>query len=282
MANTVDKSFEQQWSAEVKQAYQQRTQKLRDCVRTQTGVVGSQFSFPKLGSISATTKARNAELTAQSADHNVATATLEDAYASLYIDKLDNVKNSADYRKEYVQTVAYALARKADDIVIAALDAGVSAGSPLPEGALTEVAGGTGTVFESILTAARNLNNADVPMEDRVFLHAPGTLDKALRETEFTSADFQMIKALVQGAIDSALGFRWKMSTRLSNNVGSPNFKQNYAFAKSSIGLAIGADITTELNYIPQRVSHLAASYLSMGSTIIEGGGIVRVNIDES
>lgn len=277
MASNINVSFEQQWSAEVKQAYQQETQKLRDCVRVQTGVVGETYNFPVLDSIVANTKARGAELTFIDADHNVVPATLEDAYAPLLLDRLDEIKAKADYRREYVQTTAKALARKADDIVVAALDAGVTSGSPA-SGIITEVAAGAGTIFDSLLTAQRNLNSADVPMNERCFVHAPATLDLALREAEFTSADFMMIKNLVAGEIDTALGFKWVLSTRLTDG-GGP--RQNYAMHRRAAGLAIGQDVTSEVNYIPERVAHLATSMLSMGATIIDGPGVVRINVTE-
>lgn len=291
-STNITDNFEAQWSYEVKQAYQQAVSKLRGCVRVQTGVVGDTYNFPKLDVVEATTKARGALVTFQNSDHGVAPASLEDAYASRILDKLDDLKSKADYRREYVESVAMGLARKTDDIVIAALDAGqtlAAGGSPFPfaGGAITEVSGATGTVFEALLDASRNLNDADVPMYERDFVHSPGTLDLAMRETEFTSADFMLVKNLVMGEIDTAIGFKWVNSTRLqptaATGAGSPAeiIRQNYALHRRACGLAIGADITTELNYIPERVAHLAVSFLSMGSVIIDGPGIVRVLIDE-
>jgi hypothetical protein len=43
------------------------------------------------------------------------------------------------------------------------------------------------------------------------------------------------------------------------------------------VGLGIGADVTTELNYVPEKVSHLATSMMSMGATVIDDNGIYEV-----
>jgi hypothetical protein len=52
---------------------------------------------------------------------------------------------------------------------------------------------------------------------------------------------------------------------------------KNIAYHTSSVGLGIGADVTTELNYVPERVSHLATSMMSMGSVVIDSNGIYEV-----
>jgi len=40
------------------------------------------------------------------------------------------------------------------------------------------------------------------------------------------------------------------------------------------MGLGIGSEVRTEANYIPEKVSHLLTSYLSMGSILIDTNGI--------
>ena len=42
-------------------------------------------------------------------------------------------------------------------------------------------------------------------------------------------------------------------------------------------GLGIGADVSTELNYIPEKVAHLATSMMSMGAVVIDDNGIYEV-----
>ena len=49
--------------------------------------------------------------------------------------------------------------------------------------------------------------------------------------------------------------------------------RQTLAFHKSACGLGIGADVKTEINYIPEKVSHLITSMLSLGAVLIDGDG---------
>ena len=50
---------------------------------------------------------------------------------------------------------------------------------------------------------------------------------------------------------------------------------------KSAVGVANGAEIRTEINYIPEKVSNLITSYMSMGATMIDNNGAIKVQITE-
>ena len=52
---------------------------------------------------------------------------------------------------------------------------------------------------------------------------------------------------------------------------------KNMAYHTSSIGLGINADVSTEINYVPQKASHLATSMMSMGATVIDDNGVYEV-----
>jgi hypothetical protein len=45
----------------------------------------------------------------------------------------------------------------------------------------------------------------------------------------------------------------------------------------SAVGLGIGADVSTELNYVPEKVSHLATSMMSMGAVVIDNNGVYEL-----
>jgi len=52
---------------------------------------------------------------------------------------------------------------------------------------------------------------------------------------------------------------------------------KNLAYHTSAVGLGINSDVTTEINYVPQKVSHLVTSYLSMGATVIDNNGVYEL-----
>lgn len=195
MAITIDQSFVTQFGDEVKHAYQLES-KLWNAVRKRTGVVGSQSKFQTLGAVSAYTKTRNADLTVLEPAHAQVTVTLTDHYATVLADDLDLLKTNVDIKREYVKTVSKSIAKKVDEIIIAAAVAGTNAAT----------AGGDLTVAR-LLEVKKMLDNAAVPADGRVYVAGASAMEGLLGETKATSSDYASVKALVQGEIDTFVGF---------------------------------------------------------------------------
>ena len=68
--------------------------------------------------------------------------------------------------------------------------------------------------------------------------------------------------------IPNVLGFNVIMSTGLSD--GAASDKKCYAFHKDAVGMAVGKDITTMVNYVPQKLATLIAAEFSAGSIVID------------
>ena len=137
MANTIDQAFITQFESEVHLAYQRMGSKLRNTVRQASNVTGSTAKFQIIGKGTANTKTRNGDVTGMELAHTNVTATLTDHYAPEYIDKLDELKINIDERQSVAQSSAYALGRKTDELIVAAMDAGANA---------TQVADATGAL----------------------------------------------------------------------------------------------------------------------------------------
>lgn len=272
MSSNITNNFITQWGTEVKHAYQQKSSKLRAHVRTVSGVVGSSHKFHTLGSVVANTKSRDADVTALNPAQSVATATLADRYAPIYVDNLDELKSNADFRREYVMTGAAALGRYTDDAIItAALSASGLVTVPTITGGLT---------YAKILEALELLNAADVEPEDRIMVVSPEAISDVLAEEKLTSKDYMAMQAVVSGQIDTALGFKWVMSTRLPDSDATAGVtRQCFAYSKSAVGLAIGQDIKTKINYSVDKDSWLVLSTLSLGAVRIEDAGVVEIPV---
>ena len=52
---------------------------------------------------------------------------------------------------------------------------------------------------------------------------------------------------------------------------------KNICYHTSAVGLGITADVSTELNYVPEKVAHLATSMMSMGSAVIDANGVYEL-----
>jgi hypothetical protein len=57
---------------------------------------------------------------------------------------------------------------------------------------------------------------------------------------------------------------------------------KNIAYHTSAVGLGINSDVKTELNYVPEKVAHLATSMMSMGAVVIDDNGVYEVLDDNT
>ena len=269
MTATIDQAFVKQFEAEVHMAYQRMGSKLKNLVRNVNGVKGNTVQFQKVAKGSASTKARHAEVVAMNSVHSNVTATLSDFYAADYVDKLDELKVNIDERNIVAQNAAYALGRKTDSIITDTFDAGATA--------LANNSAGTTTGMN--LDKAQNVfeifGNNDVPDDgQRYWVVGPKQWSDLLDIDQFSRAEYIGEADLpYKGGMTAKrwLSFMWMGFSGLS--IASSD-RNTIAFHKSSLGLGVGSDVRTEVNYIPEKVAHLTTSYMSMGAVLIDGDGV--------
>ena len=111
-------------------------------------------------------------------------------------------------------------------------------------------------------------------------------LEALLGNTEATSSDFNTVKALVNGELNSFVGFDFKLiEDRASEEGGltvAAGVRDCFAYHTTSTGFASGLDPRTEVNYIPVKVSWLANGLLKAGSVVRNSNGLVKVQCDEN
>ncbi|MGB2045660.1 MAG: phage capsid protein [Porticoccaceae bacterium] len=277
MAVGISNAFVQMFDAEVKQAYQS-ARALAGVTRERTNVEGNQVKFPKIGKGTATVRVPQADVTPLNVTYSQVTATMSDYIAAEYSDIFNQQKVNFDERRELVQVVGAAIGRRMDQLVIDALNA---ASSPSTVG--TDI-GGTGTNMNlaKLLAAKKALDANNVPSEGRCMLiHANG-LSSLLDETELTSSDFASVKALVQGDIDTFLGFKFiTLGDRDEGGLPLPSTRTSFAFHRDAIGMGIGMNQRSEINYVPEKTSFLVSSMFSAGAVAIDDEGIVKISATE-
>lgn len=270
----VSPSFIKQYSAEVKQAFQQKGSKLRNAVRAHTGVVGSTEDWHKLSASTSTqTPAWAADFTLAEAGHTVVTATLVDYYDPQFIRDLDKLKSNIDYRKDYVSMTVNNLGRKCDELIITALDA-TTVSAPTATGGLT---------YEKLLEAKLLLDEAGVDEADRFLAISPAAHIDLLAETELTSSDYNSRPVLENGYVRSFLGFNIisaPVVKSATEDAGPPAIEKAFAFHKSAIGLSIGQDIKTRIDYEPMKAGNIINTCMSMGAVLIEAAGVVEITVE--
>jgi hypothetical protein len=280
MSVQLSNAFVTLFDAEVKQAYQGKAM-LVGAVRQRRGVEGSTVRFPKVGRGVATARISQTDVTPLNVGFSNVTCTLQDWNAAEYSDIFSQAKVNFDERSELVQVLGNAIGRRQDQLILDALTAATGTGT------VGNDIGGTDTNLNvaKLRDAKRQLDRANVPPEGRhIILHASG-LASLLSETAVTSSDFNTVKALVSGEINTFLGFTFHvLGDRTEGGLiidGSLD-RTCFAFHKDAIGYAEGIAPRTEVNYIPEKTSFLVNSVFSAGAIAIDAEGIVKITARET
>ena len=269
MATSITNAFITQFESEVHMAYQRMGSKLKNIVRNVSGVQGNTVKFQKVAKGTANTKATHAEVVAMDLSHTNVSATLNDYYAADFVDKLDELKTNIDERQVIAQSAAYALGRKTDDVIRDVMDAGTAFANNVNSDASTAMS----------LVKAKNMmetfNGNDVPDDgQRYWVVGPKQWSDLLGIDQFTRLEYVGQDELpFKGGMTAKrwLGFLWFVHSGLSKPSSD---RYTLAFHKSSVGLGVGSDVKTEVNYIPEKVSHLITSMLSLGAVEIDSTGL--------
>lgn len=272
-----------QFDAEVKQAYQ-GTGKLRPTVRVKTGVVGSTHQFPNIGKGLATERIPQTDVIPMNISHTPAIATLQDWNAPEYTDIFDQQKVNYSERQALAFVIAEAIDRRQDQLIIDALNTTVGSNA----GQVLKTVGATDAMETTkIRRAAKLLDDQGVPSSDRHIAWSATAKEQLLGTTPPTSSDFNTVKALVNGELDSWMGFKFHMiETRDEGGLPlSTNDRTVFAYhggMRGSMGLAVGIDFRATVDWIAEKTSWLSNGLFSSGSIAIDALGIVDIIIDES
>jgi len=172
-----------------------------------------------------------------------------------------------------------------DDVIIAAAlgnaDTGVAGGTSVPFLPANIIAVGAGTAAKmtvlKLTTAKQKLDAGDVdPSIKRHIIVSPQEIADLLNTTEITSSDFNTVKALVHGEIDSFMGFKFHVSNRLTKNAATNT--QCIAFAEDGLLLGVGKDVTAKIDERADKSYSTQVYYCqTIGATRMEEAKVVSV-----
>ena len=282
----ITTAFVNQFSANVQLLSQQMGSKLREAVDVET-VTGEKAFFEQVGSAAAVLRtSRNADTPLVETPHERRMVTMSDyEYASL-IDDQDKVRMLTDPTSTYSKAAAAALNRSMDDVIISAAlgtaktgkDGSTSTALPSTQKIAHASAGLT---LAKLLSAKKILDNNSVdPSIDRYIVAGPDQIEDLLNNTTITSADFNTVKALVQGEINQFLGFNFITSTRLT--LDSNSNRQVIAFASDGIKLAMGKEPAAKITERPDKSYATQVYYCqTIGATRMEEAKVVEIACTE-
>ena len=294
MSNQITTAFVQQYSSNVQMLSQQMGSYLRGAVDVES-VVGKNAFFDQVGKTTAQLRtSRHADTPQIDTPHSRRRVSLADYEWADLIDNADKVRLLIDPTSSYAKAAAAAMGRAMDDVIIAALGGTSFTGETgstsvtLPAGQKPYSASQPNTAagglsIEKLLEAKKILDLADVdPSIQRYFVCGPTQISNLLGTTQITSSDFNTVKALAQGQVDSFLGFKFIVSNRLVFDATNTDDRLCYAFTQDAIKLAIGQDVIARIDERADKSYSTQVYYaMSIGATRMEEEKVVQIACDE-
>lgn len=286
MSVQITTAFSQQFSSNVALLSQQRGSILRGAVREES-VVGEKSFFDQVGSVAAVKRtSRHGDTPIVETPHSRRMVTLETYEWADLIDDADKVRMLIDPTSTYAQAAAAAMGRAIDDEIIAAATGTAKTGksgstsTSLPAGQQI-AAGSADLTIAKLLSAKEIMDSADIdPSIPRHIVCAPAQISSLLNTTEVKSSDFNTVRALARGELDSYLGFSFHVSNRLTV---AANIRTCFAWAQDGLMLAVGKD---QMSRIEERADKSYSTQVyycqTVGSTRMEEEKVVQILCDES
>ena len=290
MSSQITTSFVEQYKNNVQLLSQSMGSKLRGAVDVETIQANNAF-FEQIGATAAIKRtSRHGDTPQIDTPHARRRVSLEDYEWADLIDTTDKVRMLIDPTSSYAKAASAAMGRAMDDVIIDALGGSAQTG----------VSGATATVLPAaqkpfsssqsdgmtvakLLTAKKLMDAADVdPSIKRYVVVSPTQIQDLLNTTEVKSSDFNTVKALAQGSINSFLGFDFIMSNRLKLDATNADDRLCYAFTQDAIKLAIGKDVMAKISERADKSYSTQVYYcMSIGSVRMEEVKVVEIACDE-
>ena len=286
MSVQITTAFVNQFSSNIQMLSQQMGSLLRNAVDVET-VNGEKAFFDQVGSAAAVLRTtRHADTPLIDTPHSRRMVTMSDyEYADL-IDDQDKVRLLVDPTSTYARAAAAAMGRAMDDVIIsAALGTsltGKDGTTSTPFDSNNSIAvGAAGLTLAKLLEAKEILDSNDVdPSIPRYIAVSPKQITNLLDDPEVTSADYNTVRALVKGELDTYVGFKFVTTNRLGLD-GSGD-RRCFAWAMDGIKLAVGKEPAARIDERADKSYATQVYYcMSVGATRMEEAKVVEILCDE-
>lgn len=307
MSNQIPEAFVKQYSANVFHLSQQKGSRLSGMVRKESQKGEARF-FDRIGAVAAQEKTgRHSDVTYSDTPHSRRRVTAKDYFYADLVDEEDKLSIIQNPESEYAVAAMYALGRQMDDTIIASAlgtaYAGKEGGTPVALADTQKIAGhdgsgatGIGMNIQTLRAIKKKFNQNEVGEGECYLAISAEQLDDLLGQTEIQSSDFNTIKALVNGDVDSYMGFKFIRLERLPVTASSTTYsvtdgsvgagggtlpagaRRCIAWKKEGVILSIRQNMMAKITEIPgKHYAQQVYAKLGIGGTRIEDVKVVEV-----
>jgi hypothetical protein len=294
MSIQIPTAFVQGYKANVEHLLQQKGSRLRSAVRMET-INSKRDFFEQVGAVEAQAiVGRHGDTGRMDTPHYRRSVTTTSYYYADLIDRMDRVRMLIDPAGHYTTAAVNAMGRAMDRAILAAVTATAYTGeegttsTAFDTGMVVDVqtvdpgvsAADTGLNIAKLIAADQLLGAADNDPDEPRFI-AINAKQKAslLKTTAVTSADYNSVKALVSGQIDTFMGFKFIQTELVGLDANSDHLIPFWT--KSGLLLAVGQDV--QIRVSERADKHYAQQvYVSMdiGATRMQEGKVGYIECD--
>ena len=284
MPETITQAFVQQYQNTMIMLSQQKDSRLEGTTIPPVKMEGEYLYWERLGpseAIELTT--RHADTPNIEPDHSRRRSAASPYVWSTLLDEADAARMLVDPKGPYQQTAKNAMNRRKDRIILAALGGLAYAGKdgttvvPLPSTQKIPH-GSLGMTIGKLMSAKLLLDRAEAP-EERYIVCPSKSITDLLNTTEVTNADYNTVRTLANGQIDTFLGFKFIRTelVYLENGSTTTTFFC-YAYAKGAVGMGVINPIQVRLSELPTKnYSWQPWIRMDMGATRVEDALVVEI-----
>lgn len=293
MADQIQVHRIRKYASGIDHLAQQKFTRLRSAVRVETDVNAKISFWDQIDSIGMIKKtARHSNTPILDMPHERRSLRTNTYETGALVDPSDLTTVLNDPTGAYGQSMAMAAGRQMDDIIIEAADANALTGedgdqtSELPATQIdTTVAAMSVAKW---LQAKRVLDGNEVdPSQMRHAWMTSNQYEDVLGVTPVdnavVSADYNTVKALVRGEIDTFLGFKFGRSERLNMDVTVPNNRKCLFYVQNCLLLGVATDVKGRVGERADKSYNIQVYYaMIMGATRMDETGMYVVHADET
>lgn len=295
MSQQIDTALVQSYANAIELGIQQKMSKLEGAVMHQ--VQNSEYDYhDRITSTSMQAlTTRHADTVYTDTPHSRRRIGLQHFTVADLIDDKDKLQMNADPTSPYIANFVAAANRQTDQLIIDAFDADVYTGKTGSTSVTFANDGGStvavdyvesGSAADSNLTvgklrkARQTLMENEADEDELFFVGSPSQLNALLRTTDVTSADYNTVKALVNGEVNQFMGFNFIWSNRL--DIDSNNVRDCYAFSKSAMKLVTAKAPEVKVDEMPGK-NYAVQVFMCYSANALRlwGEKVVKVLADE-
>lgn len=287
MSQFIETAFVDEFKTGIEHLAQQDMSRLRMAVRLES-VSAERASFDQLGLTSMKQRiGRHVDTEYSDTPHERRwVAPIAYDVADL-VDKPDKVRVLNDPTNEYTRSFAKAAGRNIDDVIISRFDAVAvtgadGAGTEAYDTTMTVLVGGAGMTLDKILEAKENLDNREEDDDERYIVCGSRQFRDMLSLVEFTSADFNTMRALTSGKIEGFCGFNFIRSERLPITAAGGT-RSCFYWQKSAMLLGEAETGTATIDRMPNKRNSIQVFYSQdLGATRMRETGVGIIQCSEA